>query len=141
MLTAYLIRRFYRTHTYGYLVVPQTNGNSVFRTLELPWLENASNISCIPNGEYRVKYLPKSNSGKYKQVYHIQDVENRIGILIHKGNLPSHTRGCILIGTKIGILGNQPAVLNSATGLRQFRDIIQTDDFILKILEAHSVNN
>ncbi len=54
--------------------------------LELQWLDNQPFKSCIPPGKYEVKYLAESASGKYKDVYHIQDVPGRSGILMHKGN-------------------------------------------------------
>ena len=132
MKTVFLIRRFYKTHTYGYFYVE----GEVFKTIEPPWKNNQTNISCVPIGEYVVRYLPRSASGKYKKVYHVLNVPNRSAILIHKGNTVKHTRGCILPGMKKGVLGNLPAVFSSATALRRIRDILGTEDFTLKIVEA-----
>ena len=91
-------------------------------TLEPPWKYNLPNVSCIPAGEYKLSYLERSASGKYRQVYHVQAVDERGGILIHKGNLPQHTRGCILVGTRKGTLAGRRAVVNSATALSQLRE-------------------
>jgi hypothetical protein len=118
------------THTLGVLVV----GTQYFYTIERPWLGNARNISCIPGGEYETHFLPRSASGKYRNVYHLQDVSQRSGILIHNGNLVSHSRGCIIIGEKPGYLGGQRAVLSSRSALRKFRQAIGEKPFKLRII-------
>ncbi len=78
----------------------QSNGNEVFtcHTLELGWKENQQNISCIPEGTYKVK---KRSSEKYKDHFHILNVPNRSMILIHVGNYYTNTHGCILPGEKL----------------------------------------
>lgn len=113
----------------GYLVV----GGATFATLEPPWRHNVRNVSCIPAGEYEVVYLEKSASGKYRQVYHLQAIPARGGILIHQGNLVRHTQGCILIGKRKGKLAGQLAVLNSASAMRELRSIVGKEPFTLKI--------
>jgi hypothetical protein len=59
-------------------------------TLELPWLDNQRNISCIPAGQYPIRV-----EGKRIRVL---DVPGRDGILIHVANKPSELRGCIAVG-------------------------------------------
>jgi hypothetical protein len=81
----------------------QTTGNAFllegsqklfeFVTLELPWLENKHNISCIPSGTYEVGKVTSMTKGKCFMVY---DVPDRTNILIHKGNFTIDTQGCIL---------------------------------------------
>lgn len=128
-MNVYLFRQYYTSHTFGILVA----GVEVFHTLERPWLSNRSNVSCIPAGEYACKYLPKSTSGKYRKVWWLQDVEDRSGILIHNGNLVDHTKGCILVGERKGILGGKAAVLASRTAMRKLLDVIGEQGFSLKI--------
>lgn len=65
------------------------------RALELPYLDNARNISAIPPGAYKV--VPRE-SQKYGLHFLVQDVTGRDYILIHAGNFKSDTRGCILLG-------------------------------------------
>ena len=70
------------------------------KTLELPWRDNESNISCIPTGTYDAV---KRVSDKYKHSYHVKSpgddqVAGRAWILIHPGNYFTDIRGCILIG-------------------------------------------
>lgn len=66
-------------------------------TLELSWNDNKNNISCIPEGTYKVV---KRNSPKYGDHFHILNVPNRDYILIHHGNYHTDIKGCILVGSK-----------------------------------------
>ena len=95
-----------------------------FWILENPWLENKSNISCIPKGEYDLDYLPRSAPGKYRRVYWLRGVPNRSAILIHTGNITQHTRGCLLIGMKPGWIKGQRAVFQSRTALGKLREVL-----------------
>lgn len=71
------------------------NDEVLCHTLELPWLDNARNISCIPDGVYDViRYKSQRFSDCFRFVY----VPNRIGILLHAGNTVKDTQGCILPG-------------------------------------------
>jgi hypothetical protein len=80
------------TQTLGHLRAP--NG-FVFQTLELPWKNNESKVSCIPKGKYLVS---KRTSDKYGLHFHIQNVPGRSFILIHHGNYYTDILGCILLG-------------------------------------------
>ena len=118
------------------------NGEIVCWMLELPDHENARNISSIPKGKYKVKHLPRSGSGKYIDVYHVLDVPNRSGILIHSGNyagdrslgLRTHSYGCLLPASRLGILSDQIAGLASKNALRNIHDITNRKSFYLEIL-------
>ena len=87
----------YADRTLGSLKVYNEDNEVVLSlyTLELPWRENANSVSRIPAGKYQIK---KRFSPKYKTHYHVLDVPNRHFILLHAGNYPRHTKGCILIG-------------------------------------------
>lgn len=126
-----LIRRYYyKECIVGELILK----DKIFYTLELPWLNNQKNISCIPKGIYSVFPLNKSASGKYSDVYHIINVKNRTDILIHSGNTYKDTQGCVLLGKRKGFLGKFPAVLNSKTGLFEFNNLLEKKPFQLIIL-------
>ena len=86
--------------TLGSLVLKDSEGNKLFacKTLELPWLENKNNKSCIPVGSYNVV---TRKSARYGTHFHVTDVPNRTFILIHAGNTYNDTRGCILLGSKL----------------------------------------
>lgn len=89
---ATLIRHPARECTLGVIVLD--NGRA-FQTLELPWLDNVYDISCIPEGEYTV--IPHSSPSK-GECFALLDVPMRKDILIHAGNLTKDTHGCILVG-------------------------------------------
>tara|TARA_B100000809_G_C15070508_1_gene505810 strand:+ start:739 stop:1134 length:396 start_codon:yes stop_codon:yes gene_type:complete len=62
-------------------------------TIELPWLENRRNISCIPEGTYEIK---ARFSPKFKDHLILQQVKNRRLILIHPANdALKELQGCI----------------------------------------------
>jgi len=91
-----------------------TNGNFFLYTLENPWLDNQKNISCIPDGTYNV--IPH-NGFKHKNVWRLEGVDNRYTILIHKGNFSRNTKGCILIGMGVNVLGYEKMVTHSADAI------------------------
>lgn len=66
------------------------------KSLELPWLDNQHDISCIPAGTYPVIKYDSPNKG---MVFLLQNVPNRDSIEIHSGNYKKDTLGCILVGT------------------------------------------
>ena len=115
-----------------------TAGDRTFWTMELPWRDNQRAMSCIPEGEYEC-HIRKSR--KYGWVYHIRSVPDRSDILLHNGNVAggkgyvTHSKGCILLGTKFGRLktpsGVQRAVLLSKKATRQFRKHMGHQPFML----------
>jgi hypothetical protein len=123
--------------TEGILTVPDV-GWSCF-VMELPWRENASQISCIPNGIYIVKIR---QSPKFGTIFHITNVENRSVILMHWGQFGgdkskgwmSHTLGCVLLGKSRGIFKNQRAIINSRIAVTEFMRIMKNEPFKLTIL-------
>jgi len=123
-----LSRKYLPDCTQGIATLP--SGKQI-KTIEPPWLDNKANVSCYPEGAYLVKWLPRSASGKYKRVWHVQNVPDRVGILWHIGNLVSHTQGCTLTGLKHGWLGNERAVLSSGAGMNRMRSELAGKDFIL----------
>lgn len=116
-------------------------GGKFFHTIERPWKNNTRNESCIPAGEYQTTFLPRSASGKYRRVYHLQSVPGRTGILIHNGNLVDHSRGCLIIGLRRGSLAGKPAVINSRTALHQLFQVMGTEPFQLQIIGNQQLSN
>jgi hypothetical protein len=72
---------------------------ATFTTLELPWKNNEKNESCILSGYYTVE--PRT-SPKYGDHLLVNNTAPRDLILLHVGNAPKDTQGCILIGTGFG---------------------------------------
>lgn len=133
MLTVELCRAYHTNEvTMGMLDIKGIDHPPIF-TLELPWLDNQKDISCIPDGQY----ICKPHSGKkYKEVYQVHDVPNRTGILFHAGNTTKDIEGCILLGVNAGTLNAQPAVLNSKVAIDLFKNIIGHEEFILEIMSV-----
>lgn len=73
-----------------------TNGElklMVCNTIELPWLRNQRNISCIPEGRYELKKRVTKKRGQHLLVL---NVKGRDGILIHPANNAlKELRGCV----------------------------------------------
>mgnify|MGYP003674935792 FL=1 len=75
------------------------NGERFCDTLENPWLDNQRNISCIPEGSYKVRLrLPRESATRDYLHLLVQEVPNRDWILFHRGNSAKDTSGCILVG-------------------------------------------
>jgi len=93
-------------------------------TLELPWLGNEPNISCIPEGDYEcVKYTsPRSGS----EVILVLTVEGREAIEIHSGNYTRQILGCILVGDSVKWLDSDsiPDVTNSKATLQKLLSLL-----------------
>jgi len=107
-------------------------GTFFCNTLELAWKDNQKNISCIPKGEYKVKW---GYSWKFGWCYKIQNVPNRTDILFHAGNYFFDTLGCILVGKTYGDPNNDkfPDVLNSRSTLNEFVNYMGKKEFTLLI--------
>ena len=99
---------FTENSTLGELFI---NGERFCDTLENPWVNNKKNVSCIPRGEYKVR-LRLARESATRDYLHllVQDVENRKWILVHRGNYPKDTSGCILVG-----LGSEQDVVYNST--------------------------
>ena len=81
--------------------------------MTVPSLENADYL--IPEGTYQVE---RTWSPKFKKFLpELIDVPNRSGVRIHRGTLPDHSRGCILLDmngmANLDILFNQLEVFKS----------------------------
>lgn len=71
-------------------------GSLLLKTLELPWNNNEPQSSCIPTGSYACVL---AWSDRYEQLMpRLLKVPGRSGILLHSGNYPGDTHGCILLG-------------------------------------------
>ena len=109
MINLLLIRdTFTKESTIGELFL---NSERICDTLELPWVDNQRNISCIPEGVYPVRLrLPRESASRDYLHLLIQDVPNRDLVLVHIGNKSSDSRGCVLVG-----LGSQQDFVSNST--------------------------
>lgn len=85
-----LIRTYYPDGVNGELLI---DGVKVCNIIELPWKENQSRVSCIPEGKYE---LTKRYSQRFGWHLLVNNVVNRSYILIHAFNdAVKESKGCI----------------------------------------------
>jgi len=85
-----LARTYYPEWTKGLISI---NNVVLTKSLELPWIDNKRNISCIPEGIYPISLR---QSSKFRKHLSIQNVPDRDLILLHPGNNASKDlKGCI----------------------------------------------
>ena len=99
-------------------------------SLEQEWNSNKVGNSCIPVGEYICEW---HESPKYGWCYSVENVSGRSHILFHKGNVAKNTKGCILLGEKLGVLNGSNAVLISEKTVRSFNKKMERKQFKLII--------
>jgi hypothetical protein len=93
MRTYIIYRLYFPNSTVGVCYESTQAGYEfVFFTVELPWMGNKKNASCIPEREYIATY---ERHPKFGDAWRLSDVEGRDGILIHAANKRTQLRGCI----------------------------------------------
>lgn len=126
VLTLYRIKQdFYGTHGF----IRNDAGEILCYTIERPWLANAEDVSCIPEGVYLCSPHVKSNN--MQLCWKLQNVPGRTGILIHTGNTEGDSTGCIIIGLEFNAMG----VLKSELALEQLHHKLPSE-FSLEIISA-----
>ena len=105
-----------------------------FFTLELPDRDNRRNISRIPAGKYIIEPHVSPTLG---DCFRLLDVPGRDAILVHAGNTPDDTRGCILLGLRLGDVDRDgtPDVVNSRAALQLLGQFVR-EQAQLVIVEA-----
>lgn len=139
MLAVIARRRFDDQGTPGIFVSPRFS----CYTLELPWRDDAPQLSCIPAGVYDVVWSQSPRLRIF--TYEILNVPGRGGIRIHSGNLAgdkskgflSDSLGCPLLGNAFGTLNGQRAVLVSRPAVTAFESAMQRKPFRLVIKDAN----
>ncbi|WP_310559175.1 DUF5675 family protein [Flavobacterium sp.] len=95
-----LSRTYFPDGTNGKL---ECEGKLICYTIELPWKNNETKVSCIPDGKYFIK---KRYSRKFQWHLEVIDVKNRSFILLHPANNAlKELNGCIAPVTKISGAG------------------------------------
>lgn len=123
--------------TFGLLSAP----GMVVRTAELPWRDNAPQVSCIPVGTYECRWV---KSPRFGYVYQVTGVPGRGNILIHAGNfvgdssqgLRTNSHGCILPCKRRGVIEGQQAGLLSGPAVSELVKRFNKQPFTLEIKNA-----
>lgn len=103
----------------------------LFATLELPWKDNQTGISCVPAGTYHVV---KTFSNHFQRdVFILQNVPDRDAIEIHVGNTVKDIRGCIVVGMEYSM--SDYAIVSSGIALDKLMSIMPAE-FDLTIKDA-----
>ncbi len=109
------------------------NHTSGFRcyTLELPYLDNKTSVSCVPAGVYECFKRVSSKNG---EVFELRNVVGRSYIQCHSGNYTSQIEGCILVGDSLADINKDgtPDVTNSKNTLSKLLGILPSE-FILEV--------
>jgi hypothetical protein len=89
-------------------------------TLEPPWQNNATDISCIPAGRYRCRRV---RSTRFGETFEIMEVPNRSYVLFHRGNQVHDTKGCVCVAEEFGGTFSDPMIVSSERGYREFMQL------------------
>lgn len=111
-------------------------------TGELPWRDNAPNISCLPPAIHRVVWTFSPRFRRF--MYLLLGTDPRAGIRKHSANLMgdvvlgyrAQLNGCIALGERLGWLDGQKALLLSAPAMRRFESHMGHAPFTLEIRNA-----
>lgn len=108
--------------TFGVLIV---NERPAFVTLELPWKDNQTDVSCIPVGTYKAELI---HSPRFKKdLYVLNNVPDRSMVEIHIGNTINDTHGCILLGTQYSL--TQYGIIGSVLAFNSFMGLVPKSGF------------
>ena len=123
--------------TQGRLMV----GNALdLHTLENPWRGNAPFVSCIPEGHYEMEPYDSARHPHTWRIFgdtvgrdidSLSDTVHRFGILVHIGNKPTDTSGCVLAGTN----QDPGRVWDSAEAMRQLNLILGNQRHLLQVIQ------
>lgn len=116
-------------------------------TGELPWRDNARNISCIPEGDYLCN---PHISPKHGHCFWLQSVPGRSEILIHAANwvgskcegYKSQLEGCIAIGMELKKdvgAKDQDMISKSQIALAKLIEYTEFEPFMLKVVNETGV--
>ena len=104
------------------------------KTLELPWLDNKNNVSCIPKGTYEVKW---TYSGTFKRyTYEVMNVPGRTGIRFHSATYYTDLKGCIACGYEYADVNKDGTtdIIQSRIAIKDLEEFFGKKPFTLHIV-------
>lgn len=131
MKTVEILRTYLKEVTTGEVTVRNEQGQRIgfFKSIELPWKDNKTNVSCIPEGEYVVEHT-YSHAFKCK-LYLITKIRDRWGVRIHPANYVSELRGCIALGEALRDINKDGLidVTSSRKSVKEFEKLLNKEPF------------
>jgi hypothetical protein len=116
-----LSRTYFPDGTNGKLEI---QGKLICLTIELPWKNNKTRVSCTLEGKY---FISKQYSKKFQFHLEILDVKNRSFILFHPANnAQKELNGCIAPVTKLSGPG---------LGLDSRKAFVKLKNLVYKVLD------
>ena len=121
--------------TFGELIRHKDGSKQLCVTVEPPWKDNWTAISCIPKGIYTCtrSKSPTKNKKLNGEVFRLHSVPNRENILIHTANWARELKGCIAPGEEFSELDGVPAVIRSTDAMAQLLAVLP-DEFQLEVI-------
>ncbi len=132
-MTSFTLHRVTQTDQVTLGRIEDDERRQVCVTLELPWRDNAHNLSCVPPGQYVAyrRWSPKRDC----EVFQLKDVPGRDNIELHVGNFPGDTDGCILLGSNYGRGDASAMITGSRSAFNAFMALVAGENqFTLTIL-------
>ena len=115
------INRVY-ANTKSYIGRLYANNEPQCFTLEKPWKDNQTDVSCAPVGCYPARIRPEGDGTLGWRIELLQVPGPRIGIELHVGNVPEETHGCVLLGLD----WDENTVKFSADALKKLKNVYET---------------
>jgi len=131
-------REYNKDYTLGTLTSDEFR--EILYCVELPYLDNKNQISCIPAGEYKIK---KYYSNKFKNCFKILNVKDRTNVLIHSGNTVNafkdstgynwkvESHGCLLVCLSINRQEQYPIGKFSHKALEFLLEHLEDTDYLI----------
>lgn len=144
-MNTYILRRLPREEapseaaTYGELFTE--GGWKLCLTMEEPWRNNQTDVSCIPAGSYptfiRRSYINGGDGKRKYDVPQLKNVRGREAVQIHIGNTLADTEGCILLGLQWNDAGGpEPYISDSKRAFRMFMAaLLDETEFVLEVVD------
>jgi hypothetical protein len=120
------------------------SGNALFHTLEHAYVKGPLDdeekwhyYSKFPDGKYtcvRGVHRLHSITGVPFETFQVTKVPGHSGILFHTGNFNADSQGCILLGLRRGVIGEQRALISSKVAFNKFMKMqADVDRFTLTV--------
>ena len=114
-----LVTRF-KAYDLSVIGTLSVNGTQICYTLEEAWRNNQKGHSCVSLGTYSAFIRYTSSKSNREWCFQLNDANGRSAIQIHIGNKPSHTEGCVLVGTSY----SENMVSNSTAAYQKLQDFV-----------------